>query len=245
MACVRLFAAGSLRSPLRRLSEAFTAETGTPVEAVFGPSGLLRERIEAAAACDLFCSADVGHPEALRTAATGAPVIFARNSLVALLRPGFEPPSDDLLTTLLDPGVRVGTSTPGADPSGDYALQLFARADSLVPDAGRRLRAKALHLTGGPPSPPPPAGRNAYAWILEEAVADVFLTYRTNGLQAARELPGLRIEQPSPALAVGSDCALLALSLSPEAVRLAFALLGRQGQTILREEGFEAPLLPR
>jgi hypothetical protein len=52
-----------------------------------------------------------------------------------------------LLATMLSGDVRVGTSTPGANPSGDYAWALFDRAEAVRPGAASALRTKALQLT--------------------------------------------------------------------------------------------------
>src|SRR5215468_7962418 len=83
----------------------------------------------------------------------GLPVrVFARNELCALVREGLTVSSETLLDVLLDPKVRLGTSTPKADPSGDYAFALFAKAEALKPGAKAALEAKALQLTGGPAS---------------------------------------------------------------------------------------------
>ena len=38
--------------------------------------------------------------------------------------------AENLLARLLDPELRIGTSTPKADPSGDYAWALFAKSES-------------------------------------------------------------------------------------------------------------------
>ena len=46
---VILFAAGSLKAALGDVAKAFTAATGTGVVTQFGPSGLMRERIEGGA----------------------------------------------------------------------------------------------------------------------------------------------------------------------------------------------------
>lgn len=67
--------------------------------------------------------------------------------------------TDNLLATLLQPGVRVGTSTPKADPSGDYAWAMFRRADAVQAGAYATLDGKALKLTGGLDSPKSPAGK--------------------------------------------------------------------------------------
>ncbi len=60
---------------------------------------------------------------------------------------------DQLLELMLDPAVKLGTSTPKADPSGDYAWALFRKADALRPGAYAALDAKALKLTGSPEAP--------------------------------------------------------------------------------------------
>ena len=85
---------------------------------------------------------------------------------------------------MLDPKTRLGTSTPKSDPSGDYAFELFGKAEALTSGAKNALEAKALQLTGGPNSAKAPEGRNLYAWVMESDKADVFLTYCTNAVLA-------------------------------------------------------------
>ena len=129
--------------------------------------------------------------------------VFARNQLCALAREGLKVTPATLLDTLLDPAVRVGTSTPKADPSGDYAFALFAKAEAHKPGARAALEAKALQLTGGPTSEKAPAGRNQYGWVMESGKADVFLTYCTNAILARKEVASLQIVQIPPELNVG------------------------------------------
>jgi ABC-type molybdate transport system substrate-binding protein len=45
----------------------------------------------------------------------------------------------NFLDRLIDPAVKLGTSTPKADPSGDYAWAMFRRADAVRPGATRSL----------------------------------------------------------------------------------------------------------
>jgi len=205
---VRLYAAGSLKAALSEAARAFEAKTaGVRVELEFAASGLLRERIEKGEAAHIFASADVGHPTRLADAghASTKVTVFARNQLCALAREGLEVNSCTLLATLLDPTVRVGTSTPKADPSGDYAIALFAKADKLKAGARATLEARTLQLTGGPTSEKAPAGRSQYAWVMASGKADIFLTYCTNAVLAQRELESLRIAQIPAELSVGAD----------------------------------------
>jgi len=65
---VRVLAAGSLRAAIGEIAGAFSAATGIAIESGFGPSGLLRERIEKEEGTDLFASADMGNPLALSRA---------------------------------------------------------------------------------------------------------------------------------------------------------------------------------
>ncbi len=100
---------------------AFEAREGGTVAAKFGPSGLLREEIAGGAKAEVFASANMQHPGSLAASGKAGPtVLFARNRLCALARPGLDVTTATLLGRMLDPGVKLGTSTPKADPSGDY-----------------------------------------------------------------------------------------------------------------------------
>ena len=146
-----------------------------------------------------------------------------------------------LLATLLDPKVRVGTSTPKADPAGDYAFALFAKADKLKAGARAALEARALQLTGGPTSEKAPAGRNQYAWVIASGKADIFLTYCTNAVLAQKEIASVQIVQVPPELSVGADYGMIVLKdAPPPADALARFILSDAGQAILAKYGFGA-----
>src|SRR5262245_4183711 len=130
---VHLYAAGSLRAALTEVAGAFEVDhAGKKVATTFGASGLPRERVEAGDTAHVFAYADMGHPKRLADQARAArPVrVFARNELCALVRAGLTVSSETLLDVLLDPELRLATSTPKADPSGDYAFALFAKAEA-------------------------------------------------------------------------------------------------------------------
>jgi ABC-type molybdate transport system substrate-binding protein len=244
---VMLYAAGSLTAALTDVAQAYEEAYGTTVETEFAASGLLRERIEGGEQADVFASANMQHPRALMAAGWGGPVArFARNRLCALAQLELKLAPATLLEVLLDPGVRLGTSTPKADPSGDYAWQLFEQAEALRPGSFATLDAKALKLTGGPDSAKAPEGRNTYGWVMEEGKADVFLTYCTNAVLARREVPELQIVSLPEALSVGADYGLIVRDrASGEAWRLALYILAPAGQTILADYGFTSGALPQ
>jgi molybdate transport system substrate-binding protein len=240
---VKLHAAGSLRAALTEIAAAYTADSGVKVEGAYGASGLLKDRIAGGEATDVFASANMAHPRVLAAKAKLPVVLFARNTLCALTQQDVAATTETLLDVMLDPKIKLGTSTPKADPSGDYAFALFAKAETLKPGAKATLEAKALKLTGGPDAPKPPAGKSVYSFVMEQRKADVFLTYCTNAVVAAREVPGLKIVSIPPALAVGADYGLVVLSDRPEAARLALFILSAPGQAILARYGFNAPLM--
>jgi ABC-type molybdate transport system substrate-binding protein len=240
---VLLHAAGSLRGALTEIAKSFETATGIKIEAKFGPSGLLRDEITSGARADVFASANMSHPESLAKAGKSGPVsLFARNRLCALVKPGLAVSSETLLERMLDPNVSVGTSTPKADPAGDYAFESFIKADKVKQGAGAVLEKKALQLTGGPNSPPPPKDRNVYGVVVAEGKADIFLTYCTNAVVAQRENAGQQIVALPEVLAVGADYGLTVIEgASAGADKFAAYILGADGQRILAKYGFAPP----
>lgn len=244
---VQVHAAGSLRDVLTAIAADHEARTGQPVRLTFGASGLLRERLEKGEASQVFASADTEHPQRLaQQGGWQTPEVFVRNSLCALAQPGVGATTDNLLATLLQPGVRVGTSTPKADPSGDYAWAMFRRAEAVQAGAYATLDGKALKLTGGANSPKPPAGQNSYAWVMgkqpDQAQADVFLTYCTNAVAAQREVPRLQVVALPAALQVGAAYGLTVRTDAPPAARdFAQSLTAPAAQAVFKRFGFAAP----
>jgi molybdate transport system substrate-binding protein len=243
---VLLHAAGSLRGALSDVAAAFEAAAGARVQAKYGPSGLLKDEIAGGARAEVFASANMEHPRALAQAKRSGPVVlFARNKLCALVRPGLAVASATLLDRLLDPQVKLGTSTPRADPAGDYAWDLFRKAEKIRPGSFATLEKKALQLTGGPASPPLPAGRIPYGALVAEGTADIFLTYCTNALVAQRENADQHIVALPEDLLVGADYGLTVVAeASPSPYRFAMFILSEAGQRILVKHGFAAPALP-
>ena len=194
----------------------------------------------------MYASANMKHPLNLQSAGKSGPVVmFARNKLCAIAQAEVEVTSDTLLDTMLNVSVKVGISTPKADPAGDYAWALFGKADKVESGATAKLEQKALKLTGGNDTAKAPAGKNPYAWVMGNKRADIFLTYCTNAVLAQKELPELQIVQIPEALSVGANYGLTIIQgAQNDSVSLAMFILSKQGQQILESYGFDAPLIP-
>jgi len=237
---IQLYAAGSLRAALTEVAKWFEAETGNSVQNKYGPSGLLKDEIAGGARADVFASANMEHPQALSAAKkSGSVQLFARNRLCALVKPGLNVDSANLLERMLDPAIKLATSTPKADPTGDYALEVFAKAESIRSGARAALEKKAAQLTGRADSLQPPAGRNVYGWHVGEGRADIFLAYCTAAREAQKQNPEQQIVQLPESIAVGADYGLTVIAGAPAAAdRFAQFILSPAGQKILTGYGF-------
>ena len=207
---------GSLRLSLTETIAAYEASFAVKVAARFGASGTLKDAIAGGERAEVFASANMEHPQALADAKKSGPVVlFARNQLCALVRPGLTVTPTSLLERMLDPSVKLATSTPKADPSGDYAWEVFRGAEKLRPGAFSALEKRALKLIGAPDSAAPPKGRTAYGWHIAEGRADIFLTYCTNARAAQAESPGQQLVHLPDNLAVGADYGMTVINGAP------------------------------
>jgi ABC-type molybdate transport system substrate-binding protein len=238
---LQVFAAGSLSEAFADLLRRFPGGPDSVAPPEFGPSGLLREKIEAGAAADLFASADMGNARAL---AVGHPermvILFTRNRLCAFARDAVGLSSANMLDRLLDPSVRLATSTPGADPGGDYAWQVFARAEAAHPGARAVLEGKALKLVGGGAATPPLVpGKGAVEGVFLADRADVMLGYCSGSGGITRAVPGL-VSVALPAdLAVGTAYGMVLLDAKPVTFRFAGLVMSEAGQAVLKSHGFD------
>ncbi|BBD67259.1 molybdenum ABC transporter periplasmic molybdate-binding protein [Nostoc commune NIES-4072] len=249
---VKLYGAGSLRDSLTEVAESFNDKYGIPVETRFGPSGLTREFIEqefseTGKSADVFASADIENPQTLFEEGLSKPVVnFTSNRMTAVVRSGLGITSDNLLDFLLKPEIKVGTSTPIADPSGDYAWQIFDKTNQVKSGNSQILKNKALQLVGGNPNAPiVPNGKNNLVYFLEETKqADIFLSYYTSGktAQAVEGGENLQIVELPDYLATKANYGLATLkNADPDGEKLAEYILSPDGQEILAKYGFSAP----
>ena len=235
---VSIFAAGSLRGVVADLSKEAGESLGVRVEASFGGSGLMRERIEKGEKADLLLSADLGSPRRLESQhLTRIPVIaFARNRMCVISQrtDGITP--GNLVDRLLLGDTRIRTSTPVADPSGDYAWSIFDRIDTLRPGSGARLKEKAqamMNVTAQPASP----SQSAAAALFAARRIDVSITYCSAAPALLMELPGLSSFEVPAAFDPHPVYGIAVTSNRPEVLRVALFLLSEKGQAIISRNG--------
>ncbi|MGO4668381.1 substrate-binding domain-containing protein [Bosea sp. 2RAB26] len=239
---VRLYAAGSLRRAFGEILPLFEQAHAIRVEALFGPAGLLRQRIEAGAAPDVFASANLDHPRRLFEAGLfDEPICFARNPFCAVVRRNLGIQSAGLIDAMLNPALMLATSTPGADPSGDYAELVFARIDRLRPGAGALLAAKARRLLGGGFASEVPAGRAPAAWLIETGQADIVLGYQSGTLGLDPSGPCAPVDLPQGCAVTASYGLAVARGTGQRGYGLAAFLTGGQAGALLYCNGFIAP----
>jgi molybdenum ABC transporter molybdate-binding protein len=191
-AALQVYSSGSMAGALAEIAAHYTQETGQAVKITSGAAGLLRQRIERGADADVYVSANLANAQRIGHDHLGSPaVIVARNRLCIIARSQLQLTADNLLDTLSKPAVKIGTSTPGADPGGDYAWTWFASLDAAHPGAGKVLRDKAQQLVGGAVAPQVPAPANAATYFLQQGRVDAFVGYRSSWQPNASVAPGL------------------------------------------------------
>ncbi|HEY4030700.1 MAG TPA: extracellular solute-binding protein [Caulobacteraceae bacterium] len=232
---VQVFAAGSLRGVVGGLEQAGPA-LGLEVKGEFGGSGSMRERIEKGEKPDLLMSADMGSPQKLQAEGrTVLPVVaFAKNRECVVAKTALGVTPANLTTKLLDPKVRIKTSQPVADPSGDYTWAIFDKIEAQKPGGGQTLKAKAtpnMTLTAPPTKP----GQSALAALFANDKIDMTIVYCSAAID--KEVPGLSSFPIPTALDPHPVYGVAVLNNRPETLRLALYLLSESGQAIVAKNG--------
>ena len=130
---------------------AYEPTAGIKVQSAFGASGTLKDAIAKGERAEVFASANMEHPQALAAAKPSGPVVlFVRNQLCALAKPGLAINPATLLERMLDPTIKLATSTPKADPSGDYAWEVFRKTEKLKPGSFATLEKRASSSSARP-----------------------------------------------------------------------------------------------
>jgi ABC-type molybdate transport system substrate-binding protein len=236
---VEILAAGSLRGVVSDLAAVGNA-LGVQVKSDFGGSGLLRERIEKGEKADLFLSADLASPRKLQALGrTVLPVVvFARNRMCIVSRKSAGVTQKNVVDRLLAKDVRLKTSAPIADPSGDYAWAIFDRIEAARPGAGATLKEKAqANMTVTAPSTVP--GQSAAAALFAANLIDMSITYCSASAGLEKEITELVSIEVPPALDPHPMYGIAVLSDRPEVLRLVVLLLSEEGQALIERNGLQ------
>jgi ABC-type molybdate transport system substrate-binding protein len=243
---IRVMAAGSLKDPFTAIFAEFAKRYETSFSPVWGPSGMLRERLSDGEAFDVFASAALPHAQALTDAGISGPsVMFARNALCVVTDARRQVDSGNLVETMLKPETRIGTSTPVADPAGDYTWEMFHKIDALRPGAFAVLSTKAQQLVGGPNTPTSVNGRAPLLVALDDRTIDLFVGYCSGAQQIVRDSATYKSIALPPELSVGPEYGLtVSRKAQPGAADFALYLLSPEGQQRLQAFGFVPVALP-
>lgn len=243
---LHVLAAGSLREVMAELGNQYRKATGVEIVADFGPSGVLRERIEKGERADLFASADVGHPlELLAEGRATRVAMFTRNKLCGIAAPRIGLTTANFVDRLLDPAVKLGTSTPKADPAGDYTWVMFRHIDARHPVSYAVLDKKAQQIVGGPANNATVGGKDPAVAALASGKVDIVIGYCTSAKLRLSQMPELQVAEAPREIAAGPEYGLAVLKGSdPRTADFALFMLSPAGQQIFAQYGFAPVGLP-
>ena len=243
---IRVMAAGSLKDAFTAISADFSKQYGASIVPVYGPSGSLRERLQKGEAFDVFASAALPHAQTLTEAGISGPsVLFTRNALCVVTMANSPVDTGNLVETLLKPDIKIGTSTPVSDPSGDYTWEIFHRIEAQRAGAFRILSEKAQQLIGSPTSAPAVNGRSPLLAALDERRIDLFIYYCSGAREIVKASANYKSVELPPELSVGPEYGLtVSRKAQAPAADFAMYLLSPQGQATLKAYGFISVALP-
>jgi molybdate transport system substrate-binding protein len=243
---IRVMSAGSLKDAFTAIFADYTKQYGSGFAPVWGPSGVLRERLQKGEAFDIFASAALPHAQALTDAGISGPsVMFAKNALCIVTDAGQPLDAGNLVETLLKPDIKIGTSTPVSDPAGDYTWEMFRKIDTLRRGAFDTLSRKAQQLFGGSNTTSPVNGRPKLLVALDDHEIDLFVYYCSGAQQIVGESSKYKSVALPPELSVGPEYGLtVSRKASPQAADFAMYLLSPRAQATSKSFGFIPVALP-
>jgi len=236
---LRVFVAGSLREVMPTIAGEYEKASGVHANITVGRSQDLRQQIERGKSADVFVSAAMDDTQALvKSGKLRTSEILARNEFCLIAAPGIKLVPDKLVEIMMDPAIKLGTSTPKSDPAGDYAWELFRNLEKIHPGAYAALDAKAIRLLG--PRPVRPESALPFPEILRRHQADVFVSYCSNAVATARVLQGATFERFPELINVSAIYGIGASKTAPPAADafVAFAV-GIKGRRIFARYGLK------
>ena len=240
MSDLLILAAGSTRHLIPSLLEQYNINTSEKFLCHYGPSGLLKSRIETGIKFSIFVSASAAHTESLGLSGNlRRNEIFGYNRLVLLHRCNEKIFQDNVLNLFSDQSLSLGLSTTGLNQTIEL-MEILNEVSSLAGVNPGDLKARTRIITGGRERPNAPSDRNQYGWIMETKSIDLMLTVQSNAVEAVKDNPELTFAQlPLSIKNVGPYGLGLAKSGAYEAEKLYDWLLNNdKAREILIERGF-------
>ena len=210
------------------------------------PRGFCGREFEKGEQADLLASADIGHPLALQKEGRATRVtMFTRNKLCGFATPKTGLTTANFVDRLLDPAVRLGTSTPKADPGGDYTWAMFQRIGALHPGSYAILDKKAQKIVGDPANNAPVGGKDPVVAAFAAERIDLFIGYCSGAKRLLLQLPELQVAEVPPVIANGPEYGLAILKgADPRTPDFALFMLSPISQQIFADYGFAPVALP-
>jgi molybdate transport system substrate-binding protein len=144
---IRIATAANMQFAMAALTDAFTAETGIPVELIISSSGKLKAQIQEGAPYDLFISADTRYPQRLYAEGVGQaqPRIYAYGKLVLW---SMDPKAPLNLDSLAHPYIQhIAMANPQLAPYGIAAQEVIRQSGYGNALDNRVVRAESISQT--------------------------------------------------------------------------------------------------
>ena len=230
---LRVAAASDLQTVMPEIAAAFQADSGHHAELIFGSSGNLFAQIQNGAPFDLFFSADSEFPAKLVQSGRAEPrsaVTYAIGTLVLWLPPGANcDPQAEQWRCLLKPEIsKVAIANPAHAPYGRAAVQALQFAHLY-----EQVRPKLVY------------GENISqtAQFAQSGNADVAFIALAQALSETLKRDGHWVALPRDSYPFIEQAGVVVRRSrnKPEALRFLEFMRSPEGQSILREFGFESP----
>jgi len=240
---VSVLYAGSLVNLMEHgIGPAFDKASGDTFQGYAGGSDKLAHEIKGKLRQgDVFVSANPKVNDSLTGAANGDwvswYVTFAESPLVlgynAASKFATDFTSKPWYQVLQEPGIRIGRTDPKLDPKGRLTLQLMKQADSAYKDP-----TLSQQVLGDPENPAQVLPEESLVGRLQSGQLDVGFFYSTETSDA--KIPAIQLPPGITPKAVYTVTVLHDAPDAAGATQFVEFLLGRQGQTLLREHGLAA-----
>ncbi len=177
---LKIMAADALPKPITEIGNIFKKEhPGVKIDYDFLGAGVLKGDIEEGAPCDIFLSANEKFQRQLKKKGfLNSYKVFAYDYLAAAT-PYNNPArvtKSNLIQKLMDTNVTLATSSPHADPAGDYTWEMFRIINRRFPEAFKKITDHTNHLIDAAMIMP----------VLESGNADLGILYESQLLELKR-----------------------------------------------------------